>query len=168
MTVTLRERKKGKKISLYLDIYREGKRDYEYLKMYLHPKPEKGRLTNEQREHNERTQAIAETVRNKRYWEYENGIQGLADKSRLKGSFVQYMKLLAEKREESKGNKGNWDSAINYLEAYDLEVTFAQIDKDWLTGWKEYLDKKVTKKNKKPLAQNSKASYYAKVVAAIK
>jgi integrase len=168
MTVTLRERKKGKKISLYLDIYREGKRDYEYLKMYLFPKPDKGRLTNEDREHNERTLAIAEKVRTDRYWEYENGSYGIADKSRLKGSFVQYMKILAEKREDSKGNKGNWDSAINYLEEYDPEVTFASLNKDWLTGWKDYLEKNAVKRNKKKLKQNSKVSYYSKVVAAIK
>lgn len=168
MSVTLRERKKGKKISLYLDYYREGKRQYEYLKMYLFPKPEKGRLTDEQKDHNQKTLAIAEKIRNQRYWEIENGTYGIADKSKLKGSFVAYMKVLAEKREESEGNHGNWLSTINYLEEYDPEVTFAKIDKEWLTGWYEYLDKKATKKNKKKLAQNTKASYYSKVVAAIK
>ncbi len=42
MTVTLRQRKKGDKISLYLDYYDDGKRDYEYLQLYLMPEPEKG------------------------------------------------------------------------------------------------------------------------------
>ena len=54
MTVTLRQRKKGDKISLYLDYYSDGKRDYEYLQheylqLYLIPEPEKGKLTKEQK-----------------------------------------------------------------------------------------------------------------------
>ncbi len=32
MNVTLRQRQKGDKISLYLDYYDDGKREYEYLK----------------------------------------------------------------------------------------------------------------------------------------
>ncbi|HRA73324.1 MAG TPA: site-specific integrase, partial [Flavobacterium sp.] len=45
MKVTLRQRQKGNKISLYLDYYSNGKRDYEYLNLYLLPEPEKGKLT---------------------------------------------------------------------------------------------------------------------------
>ena len=55
MTVTLRQRKKGDKISLYLDYYSDGKRDYEYLQLYLIPEPEKGKLTKEQKEENRKT-----------------------------------------------------------------------------------------------------------------
>ncbi|MBL0202213.1 MAG: hypothetical protein IPP81_19255 [Chitinophagaceae bacterium] len=33
---------KGDKISLYLDYYGDGKRDYEYLQLYIIPEPEKG------------------------------------------------------------------------------------------------------------------------------
>jgi len=45
MKVTLRKRLKRNKISLYLDYYNNGKREYEYLKLYLKPDPEKGSLT---------------------------------------------------------------------------------------------------------------------------
>ena len=60
MTVTLRQRKKGDKISLYLDYYSDGKRDYEYLQLYLIPEPEKGKLTKEQKEENRKTMVLAE------------------------------------------------------------------------------------------------------------
>jgi len=42
MKVTLRQRTKGDKVSLYLDYYHKGKREYEYLELYLFPEPEKG------------------------------------------------------------------------------------------------------------------------------
>lgn len=42
MKVTLRQRLKGDKISLYLEYYSNGKRQYEYLNLYLTPDPEKG------------------------------------------------------------------------------------------------------------------------------
>jgi hypothetical protein len=66
MTVTLRQRKKGDKISLYLDYYSDGKRDYEYLQLYLVPEPEKGKLTKEQKEENRKTLVLAEAIRSKR------------------------------------------------------------------------------------------------------
>jgi hypothetical protein len=42
MKVTLRQRLKGDKISLYLEYYSNGKRQYEYLNLYLTPDPKKG------------------------------------------------------------------------------------------------------------------------------
>ncbi len=168
MSVTLRQRKKGKKISLYLDIYRNGVRGYEYLEMYLFPEPDKGRITNEQKEHNKKTSAIAEKIRNERYWEYENGTNGIGNKSKLKSSFILYMETLAKKREESEGNHGNWLSGIKHLKEYDANVTFAQIDKDWLEGWKDYLISKAKTKADKSLAPNTQFSYYSKTVATLK
>lgn len=50
MKVTLRQRQKGDKISLYLDYYSNGKRQYEYLKLYLTPDPNKGSLSKAQKE----------------------------------------------------------------------------------------------------------------------
>ena len=49
MSVILRQRQKGKRISLYLEINWNGTRKYEYPKLYLFPEPEKGRLTTEQK-----------------------------------------------------------------------------------------------------------------------
>ena len=54
MKVTLRQRQKANKISLYLDYYKNGKREYEYLGLYLIPEPEKGKLTQAQKEPRER------------------------------------------------------------------------------------------------------------------
>jgi hypothetical protein len=52
MKVTLRQRQKGDKTSLYLDYYSNGKRQYEYLNLYLTPDPDKGSLSKAQKEEN--------------------------------------------------------------------------------------------------------------------
>ena len=65
MNVALRQRKKSNKISLYLDIYHEGVRKYEYLQLYLTPKPKKGALTKEQKDDNKKTFDLADSIRSK-------------------------------------------------------------------------------------------------------
>ena len=66
MKVTLRQRQKANKISLYLDYYKNGKREYEYLGLYLIPEPEKGKLTQAQKDENKKILSLAESVRSKR------------------------------------------------------------------------------------------------------
>jgi hypothetical protein len=97
MTVTLRRRTKGDKVSLYLDYYNDGKRDYEYLQLYLIPEPEKGKLTKEQKEQNRRTLALAEAIRSKRMLQIKNEEYGFRDTDKAKGSFLAYFERLTEK-----------------------------------------------------------------------
>lgn len=169
MNVTLRERLKGNKISLYLDLYEDGKRKYEYLKMYLHVKPEKGKLTKVQKDHNEKTLALAEAVKAKRLLQVKNEEFGFRDTEKAKGSFIAYFQYLTERRRNSEGNWGNWDSTLKHINKYaKFDVTFKEIDKRWLEGFKDYLQRDARSKNKKPLSQNSQSSYFSKVTAAIK
>ncbi|MBD3749340.1 MAG: site-specific integrase [Sphingobacteriales bacterium] len=169
MKVTLRQRTKGDKVSLYLDYYHKGKREYEYLELYLFPEPEKGKLTKEQKESNKETLALAESIRSKRQIEIQNGIYGFQDQSKLKGSFLRYVEYLAEKRKSSQGNYDNWDSALKHLKKYvKFDVSFGQVDKNWLDGFREYLMKEAKTPSKQPLSQNSQSSYFNKIRAALK
>ena len=169
MTVKLRQRKKGKMISLYLDFYVHGKRSYEYLKMYLHPKPEKGRLTALQKNENEETLKLAEAIKAKRLVSIQNSEYGFKDKAKLKANFVEYMQMHADKRRNSAGNYGNWDSAVKLLRKYAPHgISFAEINKDWLEGFKLFLQSQVATKRKTGLAQNSMLSYFNKVKAGLK
>lgn len=115
MKVTLRQRLKGDKISLYLEYYSNGKRQYEYLNLYLAPDPEKGKLHNAVKEENKKILALAETIRSKRHLEIQNSTYDFHDKEKLKTYFIMYMEALAEKRKDSKGNYGNWDSTHQAL-----------------------------------------------------
>ena len=57
--------------SIYLDIYRNGKREYEFLKLYL--TPEKTAIGKEK---NRQTLATAQSVKAKRQIELQNGEYG--------------------------------------------------------------------------------------------
>lgn len=169
MNVTLRQRQKRDKISLYLDYYHHGQRQYEYLNLYLIPEPSKGRLTKEQKESNRKNLALAEAIRSKRHLEIQNGIYGFEDQEKKRGSFIGYFQLLAEARKDSLGNYGNWDSALKHLRKYArVDVTFSQIDKRWLEGFKDFLRTELLTPSGTRLSQNSQSSYFNKVRAALR
>jgi len=165
MKVTLREREKNGQISLYLDYYHRGKRKYEYLRLYLIAKPK----TPEDRNQNKKTQQLAETIRDKRQIEIQNGVFGVNDLERANSSFLAYFELLTEKRKESDGNYGNWRSALKHLKGFSKSgVTFADIDKQWLEELKQYFVRDAIAKHNQKLSQNSCVSYFNKVRAALK
>lgn len=100
--IRLRQRKMTTwNISLYLDIYLNGKRTYEYLKMYLIPEQ-----TRADREKNKETLKLADAVRAKRVIELRNGQYGFKNTTFGKLRFFDYYRELCEKRlgEERRGN----------------------------------------------------------------
>lgn len=169
MMVTLRQRQKGNKISLYLDYYKNGKRKYEYLSLYLIPAPEKGRLTKAQKDVNNKILSLAESIRSKRLLEIQNGLYGFNDQEKLKGFFIIYMEILAQNKLDSKGNFDNWDSAIKHLKKYNpKDVSFANLDSKYVEGFRDYLTKTARTAGNKPLTANSAHSYFNKFKAALK
>ncbi|HSB93658.1 MAG TPA: site-specific integrase, partial [Flavitalea sp.] len=168
MNISLRQRLKGKKISLYLDKYIEGKREYEYLNLYLIPELEKGKLTKAQKDENKKTLAIAEAIRSKRHLEVVNDEYGFRNRDKAKGSFLKYVEDLVEKRNTSESNYANWVSMRKHLETFvENDVTFRQITKEWVEGFKEHLRTTTTSSGRK-LSQNSQLAYYSKFRAALK
>ncbi len=169
MTVKLRQRQKATGISLYLDYYNKGTRQYEYLNLYLLPEPKTGRLTKEQKEENRKTLALAEAIRSKRHLELQNGIYGFANKEKAQSSFLKYFERLTSEHANSKGNFDNWTSTLKHLKKFiHGDITFQQITPQWLESWKTYLAKEAETPASKKLAQNSQAAYYSKVRAALK
>lgn len=165
MQVALRKRNQGGKTSLYLDFYHKGKRRTESLKLYLHPKPK----TAQERTENKKTLEIAETIRAKRQIEMQNDVYGLTDREKIKGEIIPYFRNLTEKRKESEGNYGNWRSMLVYLERHvPTGTTFERLDRDFVIGFREYLNTEAKTKSNKLLSQNSKHSYFNKFRAGIK
>ena len=174
--VRLRERllPSGNK-TLYLDIYRDGKREYEYLKLYL--VPEKTPIDKIQ---NKETLATAQAIKAKRQIELQNGEYGFTSQFKIDTPFLDYYRKMCEERQgtpESRGNWGNWYSCLKHLERYCTEkTTFKDVTTDWIDGFKDYLDNAAKdaykRKNNdlaeaKPLSQNSKVSYFNKLRACI-
>lgn len=174
MRIFLRQRKQTKKgtISLYLEIYKgttqtpDGKtkpiRDYEYLNLYLIDKPSNPI----DKQQNKENLKLAESIKAKRELEIKNGTYGFTNDFKKNTNFIEYFKSLVNKK-ETKGNLGNWYSTQIHLENYaGSNVTFKDIDLQFAEGFKDYLNK-AKRKDGKPLANNSKASYFAKFRASL-
>ena len=165
MKVTLRQRNQGSKTSLYLDYYGNGKRKAEYLKLYLNPEAK----TKEEKETNRKTEQLAKSICAKRQIEIQNGIHGFRDQEKEKGSFLTYMESLAKQRQDSLGNYGNWKSMIKHLKAFCVtDISFLDVDRQFVQDFKHFLDKKAIAHGNQKLAQNSKHSYFNKLMAALK
>lgn len=165
MKVTLRERNQGGKTSLYLDYYHKGKRKLEYLKLYLNPNAK----TKEEKDLNKKTMQLAESVRAKRQIEIQNGVYGFRDAEKMKGSALDYIKSIADKKQDSKGNQGNWISMYKHLEKFtNGSLSFEELDRDFVEDFKKYLGGAETKSKGVKLSQNSKYSYFNKFKAALK
>lgn len=173
--IRLRQRKMPTgNVSLYLDIYLNGRRTYEYLKMYLVPE-----LTRADREKNRETLKLADAVRAKRVVELRNGQFGFQPTTSPSIRFFDYYRAMCEKRlgTESRGNWGNWYSCLHHLKKYEKRetITFADITPEWVQGFKDYLENEAVawghdfrKRIKdKPLARNSKLSYFNKLRACL-
>lgn len=174
--IRLRKRKTPTgNISLYLDIYLNGERTYEYLKLYLIP--EKSRADKEK---NRETLQLAEAIKSKRIVELRNGEFGFKSEYATDTLFYDYYKMLCEKRlgkPESRGNWGNWYSCLHHLRIYEKweKITFAEITPEWVQGFKDYLEYKAiawahdTRQRTKErlLSRNSKVSYFNKLRACL-
>lgn len=91
-------------------------------------------------------------------------------KSQIKGkaNFIDYVKKLTDERLDSKGNFGNWDSALKHLIKYCGEnVAFDYIDQQFCEGFKEYLQNTAKTSSKENLSANSVNSYFCKFRAAL-
>ena len=117
-------------ISLYLDIYRNGKRHKEYLKLYLIKA-----TTALEKEQNRQTLATAQAIRSKRQIEIQNGEYSFTKQFKEDTPFLEYYRKMCEERHnnpDSTGNWGNWRSCLKYLEIYcDESTTFRDVTPDW-------------------------------------
>lgn len=174
--IRLRKRETSKGLtSLYLDIYLNGKRTYEFLKLYL--VPEKSR---EDKRKNAETMKLAEAIKSKRIVELQNGEYGFKSQFKEDTLFFDYYEAMCAKRfqtEDSKGNWGNWRSCLKHLEKYEpnRKITFAEITPQWVLGFKDYLENEACAwgndyrdriKDHK-LSRNSRLSYFNKLRACL-
>jgi integrase len=176
MKVFLRQRKQTKDgaISLFLEIYKgtttgpDGKvknlRDYEYLKFYLIENPK----TALERQKNKDTLALAESIKIKREHEIQTGQYGLSNQFKQNTNFIEYFKSQKDKRIESGGNFGNWDSTLKHLIKFaGTDLAIKEIDQDFCENFKNYLKKTAKKSSGQPLASSSVSSYFTKFRACL-
>lgn len=128
--VRLREKKLANgNVSLYLDIYVNGRRSYEFLKLYL--VPERSRAD---KERNRQTLQLANAIKAKRIVEAQSNAHGFANvKDATKVRFFDFFRACCEeeRKEGSRGSYDHWMSCLRHLEVYERDdsVTFVFLTK---------------------------------------
>jgi integrase len=144
--------------SLYLDIYKDGKRTYEYLKMYL--VPERDEMTKRQ---NEATLIAANTIKSKRIIDLANGEAGIkTEKDKEKILLLDWLKTFGE-NQQRRGKKDSYQIKVtmNIIKEYaGQKVTLDQIDKAFCQGYIDYLRTEYKPGRIERLSMNTACNYY--------
>ncbi len=138
--VKLREKKLANgNVSFYLDIYRNGKRHKEYLKLYLI-----NAITRMERAQNRQTLATAQAIKSKRLIEMHNGEYSFTRQFKEDTLFLEYYRKMVEDRHknpESDVNWGNCRSCLRYLKIYcNEQTTFKDITPEFINDYKDFLN----------------------------
>lgn len=138
MSVTLRKKKnKSGTTSLYLDIYHEGKRDYEFLEMRL-TKP----VTPIDREANRETLELAKKIALKRSQELTANDYDITTDGGKNTIVVTWMQAYIDKYK--KKDKRNLQGALNRFKDFMKEenidgLTFGRINETIISSYQDYL-----------------------------
>lgn len=138
-TVTLRTRKikGGEQLSFYLDYY-PGYRDestmkvmrHESLGIYVYAKPKNQR----EKDYNDRMREKAEALRCRRYESIVNERYDFFDKEKMKGDFLAYFKLKADKK------NCKWQHVYKHFARFcNDKCRFDEITVDLCNKFREYL-----------------------------
>lgn len=125
-------------VSVYLAINVNGRRTYDYLKLYLVPETDQGaKLQNKQ------TMEAVYAIKAQRILQITNGAAGIKKDLRNKMRLVDWLKIYQD-RQVNKGKRGakRWvRTMIFVIEGYDggKDATLADIDHQWLTDFMIYL-----------------------------
>lgn len=150
--------------SLYLDIYVNGKRSYEYLHLYL-----TNGKSREDKERDRKTLLLAEAIRAKRVVEVQNGRYGFANNSKSKANFVEYYESLIEKKVGTTKTASSWQNALaHWRNKFGDDLTFADINAQILEDFKSYLRNCKSHKSKSDnISTPTAALYFHKIRACI-
>lgn len=169
--VRLRSKKlKGGGESLYLDIYYKGRRSYEFLRLYTIPEN-----TQEDRDANRRTLALAGAIKAKRIVELQGMRHGFEPQEAGKVRFYDYYRALMQSYEGrlSENTLGSWRSALGALKKYDPSeaLTFEDITQQWVEGFEDFLNgkgrRRGVRKQSGRLAEGTKWEYMHKLRACL-
>ncbi len=174
VTIRFKQLAKGSK-SIYLDIYRDGARSYEFLKLYIIPEK-----SAEDKTANAVTMDAANAIKAQRIKEIVNGEAGI--KAR-KGDYILLLDWMQQRQDRAeKAARDAGRNASNTAEGIKTAathlgrflaseykgraVTLAQVDKDFCAGFAAYL-KDAPQRWGGKLAPNTAALYYSNFEAAL-
>ena len=152
--------------SIYLDYYHEGKREYDFLKLYIVPE-----LTPIDKDNNVQTLKLANSIKSQRIIALQNESHGFKTKTSKNVNLCLFIQRIAEEQLAKTGNRQSMYhsllSLIHHIKVYKGDsTTFAQIDEDYLKGFISYLKtakNKAVKKNPPMISQNTQNKLYNKL-----
>jgi len=146
MSIAIRKKKLADgSVSLYLDIYQHGKRQYEFLNLYL----TKERLSSKE------TLLLARSIAAQRQLEIQNSEHGFIPQFKKKANFVQYFERLTSDKPHR-----SWKSTLKILREFtNGQIQFSAISGEWLEELKRFILTKVS--------QNSGHLYFQKIKTAL-
>lgn len=162
VTIRFKELANGNK-SIYLDIYQDGKRKYEFLKLYL--VPEKGRDRTEARRKNAETMSVANVIKAQRVLDIKNGLAGL-ETSKSKMKLFDVIDIFADKKAKTSTSDSDPNRILKILKKHlklykGDQVLMKDIDKNYCKGFMQYLrDYRMRRQSQEHLHINSCIAYY--------
>ncbi|MCM1353875.1 MAG: site-specific integrase [Bacteroides sp.] len=102
---------------------------------------------------------LAEAIKAKRLVECQNSAYGFSQEYATSTFFFEYYRMISKQRikEDSRGRFIVWDACLKHLQQYEKNhnITFRAITKEWVRGFRDYLEFKTT------LSNNSKSIYFS-------
>jgi integrase len=130
MSVELREKKlTNGRVSLYLDVYHQQKRWYEFLNIRISKK----KPTDEDRE----KRRLANEIRAKREHELIVQDNGLIDRTRKKADFVTYFKNYIDSKPFNRHRRTTLNHLKNYMENRPLPID--RVTTEWMKSFERHL-----------------------------
>lgn len=144
--------------SIYLDMYMNGKRKYEFLKLYIIPEYNKS-----DRVRNSETLKLANAIKAQRIIELQNQSHGFKINKTSHIRLTDYIQSVAEKKSENEVRKTVLHAVVYHLKRYNPnDIQLSRIDKDCILGFLDYLKtaKQTHTKKEKLLHVNTQVYYY--------
>lgn len=161
--IRFKELKNGCK-SIYLDIYVDGKRSYEFLKLSLVPE-----TSPEARAQNEHTLKAANAIKAQRILDLANKKPLSVMNEKAKMTLVDWIKEY-EQIKMKQGKKSVSDhthSCLARLTKYNTKIKVHEVDLEFIEGFIAFLETQKNRRTKEPLSKKTIALYAGTVLWAL-